>query len=50
MRKIALIFILTLVYYLSTAQEKLNKLTVPTSPASSILGIQPQAILAPKSY
>lgn len=32
------------------AQEKLNKLIMPTSPASSILEIQPKTILSPKSY
>jgi hypothetical protein len=31
-------------------QEALNKLTAPTSPAASILGIQSAAILSPKSY
>jgi hypothetical protein len=35
---------------LTTAQEKLNKLQAPTSPASSILGLQPSAVLSPKSY
>ncbi|MFA5418175.1 MAG: hypothetical protein WC341_06910 [Bacteroidales bacterium] len=32
------------------AQEKLSKLQSPTSPASSILGIQPSVVLSPKSY
>lgn len=32
------------------AQEKLSKITAPTSPASYLLGIQPSAVLAPKSY
>lgn len=31
-------------------QEKLNNLKAPTSPASGILGLQPSAVLAPKSY
>jgi len=31
-------------------QEQLNKLSSPTSPASSILGLQPTTILSPKSY
>lgn len=35
---------------ISYAQEKLNKLQAPTSPAASILGIQPSAVLSPKSY
>lgn len=35
---------------LAEAQEKLNKLKAPSSPASSILGLQPTAILSPKSY
>ena len=33
-----------------SAQEKLNKLQAPTSPAASILGLQPSSILSPKSY
>lgn len=32
------------------SQEKLNSLTAPSSPASSILGLQPTTILSPKSY
>ncbi|NOY51075.1 MAG: hypothetical protein GXO88_11010 [Chlorobi bacterium] len=35
---------------ISNAQEKLNKLQAPTSPAASILGLQPSAVLSPKSY
>lgn len=35
---------------ISNAQEKLNKLQAPTSPAASILGMQPSAVLSPKSY
>jgi hypothetical protein len=35
---------------ISYEQEKLNKLQTPTSPASSILGLQPAAVLSPKSY
>jgi len=31
-------------------QETLNKLSAPTSPAASVLGVQTAAILAPKSY
>lgn len=32
------------------SQDKLNPLTKPTSPAASILGMQPSAMLQPKSY
>ncbi len=32
------------------AQEKLTPLKTPTSPASSVLGLQPTAVLTPKSY
>lgn len=32
------------------AQKKLDALTIPTSPAASILGMQPSSILQPKSY
>jgi len=35
---------------LSKSQEKLNKLQAPTSPASSIIGMQPSSILSPKTY
>jgi hypothetical protein len=40
-------FFLPITFY---GQEKLNNLTSPTSPASSVLGMQPKTILAPKSY
>jgi len=32
------------------SQEKLNELKAPSSPASGLLGLQPSAVLAPKSY
>lgn len=32
------------------AQEKLNAVSAPTSPASSVLGLQPTSVLSPKSY
>jgi hypothetical protein len=35
---------------IGNAQEKLNKLQAPTSPAASIIGVQPSTVLAPKSY
>ncbi len=35
---------------LSNAQDRLNSVKSPTSPASSILGLQPASILSPKSY
>jgi hypothetical protein len=31
-------------------QEKLSQLTAPTSPAAGLLGMQPNAVLTPKSY
>jgi hypothetical protein len=31
-------------------QEKLSQLTAPTSPAAGLLGMQPSAVLTPKSY
>ena len=47
-------FILTLTLLvfcrISSSQERLNKLQAPTSPASSILGLQPSSVLSPKSY
>jgi hypothetical protein len=46
-----LIFFCILVYpTLIWSQEKLNSLIAPTSPASSILGLQPTTVLSPKSY
>jgi len=47
--KLTLIIVLswsTLVF----TQEKLSKLIAPTSPAASILGLQPKSVLSPKSY
>ena len=46
-----LIIILILIFpLLIFGQEKLNKLSAPTSPASSILGLEPSSVLSPKSY
>jgi hypothetical protein len=45
------ILLITFSYFGSiNAQKKLDALTTPTSPASTILGMQPSAILQPKSY
>ncbi|WP_181307693.1 hypothetical protein [Rufibacter sp. XAAS-G3-1] len=32
------------------AQEKLDPISAPTSPASAVLGVQPSTVLTPKSY
>ncbi len=32
------------------AQDKLNPVDIPTSPAASVLGMQPTTVLSPKSY
>lgn len=45
-----LIAFLSLLVNFSFSQEKLNTLSTPTSPAASILGMQPSTILKPKSY
>lgn len=42
--------LLLVLYLVSNAQEELNKLQAPTSPAASLLGMQPSSVLAPKSY
>jgi hypothetical protein len=34
----------------ASAQEKLNSLTTPSSPAAAVIGMQPSAILKPKSF
>jgi hypothetical protein len=45
------ILLITFSYFGSiNAQKKLDALTTPSSPASTILGMQPSAILQPKSY
>lgn len=44
------LFLLVSCFFWANAQEKLNKLQAPTSPAASILGLQPTAVLSPKSY
>ncbi|QSW87531.1 hypothetical protein J0383_14695 [Flavobacterium endoglycinae] len=46
------ILIITTLLFLGTvtAQKKLDALTTPSSPASSLLGMQPSAIIKPKSY
>jgi hypothetical protein len=49
MKKI--IFTFVSVYCLiGYSQQKLNTLTTPTSPAASLLGMQPSTMLKPKSY
>lgn len=48
-KKVVLLFIFAIPTILN-AQEKLSKLKAPSSPASSILGLQPSVILSPKSY
>lgn len=46
-----LIIICTFLYpTLLMSQEKYNSLKAPSSPASSILGLQPTTVLSPKSY
>ncbi|PKA83533.1 hypothetical protein ATE92_1689 [Ulvibacter sp. MAR_2010_11] len=49
MKQLLLLFFIALPF-LTGAQEKLNPLKAPTSPASSILGLEPKVILQPKSY
>lgn len=43
------VFVLTFPAFVF-AQEKLNQVTSPTSPAASVLDMQPATILSPKSY
>jgi len=50
MKRKILLTLISILPLLTIAQEKLNKLQAPTSPASSILGLQPSAVLSPKSY
>lgn len=50
MKKFVLITVLVGLYVPSMAQEKLTDIRAPTSPASALLGVQPQSVLAPKSY
>jgi len=51
MRKIFLAaFCLPVPLSFINAQEQLNALSSPTSPASAVLGIQPSDVLSPKSY
>ena len=49
-KNIILFLLVTINCYLLVAQEQLNKLKAPSSPAASILGLQPTEILEPKSY
>ena len=45
-----IIQVLTLFSITVSAQEKLNTLTTPSSPAAAVIGMQPSAILKPKSF
>ena len=49
--KISVVFIFFILVTFSTfGQKDLDKLKAPSSPAASVLGIQPSTILIPKSY
>ena len=48
--KTKLALTLTLLSTSFFAQEKLNTLTTPASPAAAVIGMQPSAILKPKSF
>ncbi len=50
MRILILLLMIVLSSPAGMAQEKLNPLKAPTSPASSILDLQPKTVLEPKSY
>lgn len=50
MKKYHLLIIAVISISVLHAQEKLNPVDLPTSPASSVLGLQPRTVLSPKSY
>ena len=50
MKKLGILVFISLIPAIASGQDKLNKLTAPTSPASAILGLQPSAVISPKSY
>jgi hypothetical protein len=50
MKIIILISVITVFGTFCFSQEKLSELTIPTSPAASAVGIQPNQILNPKSF
>lgn len=50
MKKIYLFLLIGFFSSVSNAQENLMPLNSPSSPAASIIGLQPTAVLAPKSY
>lgn len=45
-----LLFVISLITASTFGQEKLNSLTTPSSPAAAVIGMQPSAILKPKSF
>ncbi len=49
MKKKLVVLIILIISLPVNAQEKLNKLIAPTSPASSVLGLQPSTVLSPKT-
>jgi hypothetical protein len=49
MKKSLIIFNLLFLITILNAQDKLNQVTAPTSPAAYIIGIQPGSILSPKT-
>ncbi|MDR8392464.1 hypothetical protein NC796_15020 [Aliifodinibius sp. S!AR15-10] len=50
MRRLVLGLCISFLATASYAQERLTDISAPTSPASALLGVQPQSVLSPKSY
>lgn len=50
MTTIKIFIIILITCSIMQAQENLNPVEMPTSPASAVLGLQPNSVLSPKSY
>jgi hypothetical protein len=50
MKKQILVIVMSMIWFSCFCQENLNNISAPSSPASSILGIEPTVVLSPKSY
>jgi hypothetical protein len=50
MKTLSIVLLLILSYLNANPQSKISEITAPTSPASSVLGLQASEILSPKSF
>ncbi|MFH5883304.1 hypothetical protein ACG2F4_03250 [Halalkalibaculum sp. DA3122] len=50
MRRLVFVLVISCLASVAFAQDRLEDITAPSSPASALIGVQPQSVLSPKSY